>query len=553
MFASVLSSRIFKYVVSLILLACFMVYPLLLPGFYVSHDGELQLGRIPAYAHELVAGQFPIRWSSTLQYGFGSPIFSFMYPLPYWLAAGFYLISGSAIFSLKVTLLLTFMASGLLFFCYIYVWKKELLTSFVAAATYLFLPYHLLNIFTRVAFGEAVAFMMPPVIMIGGWYFAKQVYSQGIIWTTLGVAGLILAHNAMALIFVGPLFLWPFVAHFTEVKQKRMYLKTVAYHVTSWISGLLLAAFFWLPAVLEKKYTMVDLYLKTKDFHEYFVELDKILHSTWAISNVETPAFWGFAGAIIFAFYLYSIWRKRKNGKVNFVAVTAGIFLLISLVMTTSYSLFIWENVPFLPYFQLPWRFLSLSVWATALLVPFALEAVSAKKLLAVAIIGILIVESFPITQTLRPLPMQDAFFDTYPGSTTWHEEGTPIWTAGSPSNYSELEYVVSDDAIIQNTESTSILREYSIRTAQEIPFILQHFYFPGWKAYINGQEAPIEFQDIEYRGLMKVTLPAGENTLQFIFTRTKVRLLSEWLSVSGLFLAILLYFSTYVKKIKDW
>lgn len=552
MLSSLKLSQIAKYMIALMVLGCVLAFPLFLSGFYVSHDGELQLGRIPAYARELFSGQIPVRWSDDLNYSFGTPIFSFMYPLPYLLASVVYQISGSAIFSLKTVLLLTFLGSGLAFFHYMYLWKKNALVAFVAAAVYLLLPYRMLNIFTRVALGETVAFMMPPLLMLGGLYLSRQDYKKGILLTSLSVAGLILAHNAMALIFVVPLFLWFFITSFADLQKSKVLLKTTVFYVASWICGLLLSAFFWMPALLEKKYTMVGLFLKAKDYHEYFLSLSEVLHRTWFVSGTTAPAFWGITGFVIFGLSLYSIWGKWKS-KQNCLEIIAVLgFLFSALYMTTQCSSFIWDHVPFLPFFQLPWRFLSLAVWATALLVPFAFANIKYKKSLAVVIILLLLWEAFPVTQTLKKLEISDKYFDTYPQSTTWHEEGTPVWTAGSPTAYPPSDFIVAPMTKVKSVEKLSTMREFVVSSREESTFVLEHFYFPGWKAFVNGQEVPIEFQDIEYRGLMKISVPAGENTVMFRFTRTKVRLLSELLTLSGFILLGGLYILSSIKRIKN-
>ncbi len=560
MFGSFKFSQKQVFAALLIVLGCVIAWPLIFAGFYTSHDGELHLGRIPAYAHQVFAGQFPVRWSDTLNFRYGSPIFSFMYPLPYLLASGIYGVTASAITALKITMLLTFLASGLAFYSYVYLWKKDELLAFVSAAVYLLLPYRMLTIYTRVAFGEAVAFLFPPLIMLGSLYLKRKEFKKGILVTALSVAGLILSHNAMSLIFVGPLFLWFFIAQdpgFFSLPSK-LKLQTSILYLGSWLSGLLLSAFFWMPAWIEKKYTFVEQFLQDKDFHSYFLSPAQLLHQNWSLPDNAAPAFWGVTAVSIFAVSLWQLYKKRTLE----LAVIIG-FLVLALFMTANTSAVLWENIPFLPFFQLPWRFLSLAVWATALLVPFAVKDLPYRSVVAAVIVGLLLFESFPSTQVLTKLTTPDSYFTSYPGSTTWHEEGTPIWTAGSPASFSEKEFIVDETVVVTQQDAgasqsittptnTATLRTYSVTATQPTTFVLQHLYFPGWKAYVNNQETPIEFQDIEHRGLMKIALPAGSNHIEFRFEKTTTRLVAELISIGGVLLLVALLGSTYLSE-KMW
>ncbi len=56
--------------------------------------------------------------------------------------------------------------------------------------------------------------------------------------------------------------------------------------------------------------------------------------------------------------------------------------------------------------------------------------------------------------------------------------------------------------------------------------------YFPGWKVYVDGLETATQFQDPNYRGLMTFPVTAGEHKIEAKFEDTKLRLVSEVLSL---------------------
>jgi hypothetical protein len=73
-------------------------------------------------------------------------------------------------------------------------------------------------------------------------------------------------------------------------------------------------------------------------------------------------------------------------------------------------------------------------------------------------------------------------------------------------------------------------------------------FYFPGWRAYIDGRETTIQFQDPEYRGVITYYVPSGEHRIDLLFTDTKVRKFGIVISIFSIvsFFAILFFLNRY-------
>src|SRR3990167_6215755 len=82
------------------------------PGFFPSHDGEWMVIRLSAFHQTLADGQFPVRWSSRLNHGFGYPVLNFLYPLPFYFGEIFYLLSGSFTTAIKWVFILATLGSG---------------------------------------------------------------------------------------------------------------------------------------------------------------------------------------------------------------------------------------------------------------------------------------------------------------------------------------------------------------------------------------------------------------------------------------------------------
>jgi hypothetical protein len=111
---------------------------------------------------------------------------------------------------------------------------------------------------------------------------------------------------------------------------------------------------------------------------------------------------------------------------------------------------------------------------------------------------------------------------------------------------------------IIQGTvEITPLEDGYSQRSfeysaTQSARLVDYSFYYPGWKVTVDGDPVAIEFQDMNYRGVVTYQLPAGEGEVLVRFGETRVRQLAIALSVVTLVVVgvVVVLFRFFSKKI---
>lgn len=156
--------------------------------------------------------------------GFGSPIFFFYAPLPYYITSLLSLLlpgdlTGASALIFSATLAL--IASGIT----AYFWLREFTSSkfaMILAIVYMALPYHLaVDFYIRFAFAELWTFVWMPLILLLSLKINDGKLSS-ILWLALSLALLILTHLPTLIIFM-PVF----VGHFYlfRIKQKeRLYL-----------------------------------------------------------------------------------------------------------------------------------------------------------------------------------------------------------------------------------------------------------------------------------------------------------------------------------------
>src|SRR3989344_5614396 len=93
-----------------------LLIPLMKAGYPVTHDGLWAVVRQAEMHRELKDGQFPPRWSDYLNHGYGYPLFTFTYPLPYYAGTFLKLINIGLVESVKILFVLSVFISA--FFMY---------------------------------------------------------------------------------------------------------------------------------------------------------------------------------------------------------------------------------------------------------------------------------------------------------------------------------------------------------------------------------------------------------------------------------------------------
>ena len=342
--------------------------PLTKPGLHQIHDDQ-QIARLYLLDQSLKSGQFPVRWVDGLGFGFGYPLFIFYPPLVYYIGEIYHLVGFGFIDSIKLVFATSIFASGIA----MYIFTKELwgkIPALTTAAFYMFLPYRALDIYVRGALAESFSFVWLPIVF---WAFYRLCMEQKIIYSAL--AGLLLSllmitHN---LIFLPFTLLLPIYLLFLLIKSQNKKLFFL-YTLFSILIAFMLSAFFWIPALFEKKFTIVDdlLIINLANYNLHFVYPQQLWNWTWGFGGSTVGLADGISFKIGKLHVLISIVaiiisiahllknRSQKLSTFNYQLSTVFFFILaVSAIMTTAYSKFIWDLFPPLGYLQFPWRFLT--------------------------------------------------------------------------------------------------------------------------------------------------------------------------------------------------
>ncbi len=524
-----------KLLFLVIFLGLLPLFNLLTPGLPITHDGTDHVARIANFYTGLSDGVLFPRWGGNLNWGYGHPVMMFLYPFSSYLASFFHLVGFTFVDSLKILFALGFVASGIT----MYLWVKEQFGekyAVVSAVIYMYAPYRFVDLYVRGAIGEHMAFIFPPLILYFAYrYFQdKQYVCPSLIGISISFGLLLLAHNAISLMFFPVFFLYVLFLGLSQKKYKKF-----VFIGLSFLIGFLLSSFFVIPAFLEGKFTLRDIVTGEEYKDRFITNPLSLLYGGWNYGI--TGQFTTQIGLVnILGLILSPIFFLRSKSKE--MRIFFGIILLLiasSLFLTISYSNFIYDLITTFKKFQFPWRFLSLSVFLTAVLTPAVLLTIKDKKLQKILMVLLILIAIIPTATYWRAKEYKtipDSFYEGIYYGTTDTGESAPIWSVRFmervPTAQSEI---IEGSGSIKTINRSSIVHEYEIEAFTKLRVRENTLYFPGWSVLDNGKKLEIEFQDPSNRGLITYYLEPGTHQIKIVFLDTKLRSFANALSILSL------------------
>lgn len=524
-------------------LFCIGIVPLLVlfhSGLPVTHDGKDHVARIANFYLSLQEGVLIPRWASNLNWGYGHPILMFLYPFPSYASSLFHAVGFSLIDSVKVVFGLSFLLSA----SAMYLWVAKAYNryaGFAAAILYMFAPYRFVDLYVRGALGEHVAFVFLPLIM---YFLLKLSQKKDMVMICLGalsLAGLLLSHNAISIMFI-PIFILYGLYLFLHTEKKKTFLISA---LTFIVLGFFLAAFFWIPALIEGKYTLRNIVTDT-DYGKRFVPFMDFVYGTWSFGGTDMLSKQVGIVQWIMIFLTIGVswnWYKRKN-KTWQVGFGSIIVFLLTLFIMSEQSKIIWDTIKILQNFQFPWRFLAITVFITAFCAGLVVYALPKKRALyAVILISVAaVLLSVSYWRVNGYLLLPDTFFQNIYEGTTDTGESAPIWSVRfmekKPKSHIK---VIEGSASIHEKKRSTVQHAYAIQAEEKVRIRENTLYFPGWEVFVDNAQIQPEFQDPKHRGLLTFYIEKGAHEVVVRFTDTKVRYVSN--SITLLALVIIGFF----------
>ncbi|MEK7111203.1 MAG: 6-pyruvoyl-tetrahydropterin synthase-related protein [Patescibacteria group bacterium] len=519
------------------------LWPLRITKLWKSHDILLHSYRQAGFSQSLNEGNLVPRWGGNLNRGYGTPVPMFHYPLNHYLGHLFLSLGFNMTDVMRLLFAGFYLSGGIGMFFFL---KRHTgtLPALAGALVFLLLPYRSVLIYVRGALGEHTALSFTPWVFLAFDKLSDKATLKKVAWAALGFSALILLHQAMVLMSSGLLVIF-LLAKF-RLKEFRP--KTLLSVITAFALGILISSFFLLPALTEGKYTLRDLIGLQDSYVTRFPAFKELIFSSWRFGlGPENGVASGFSVSLGWAawtslFGTLILLFNRKFSKILGVTGLAGIltaiFFMTPLSGTVSQA-FLW-----LRYFQFPWRFLSLA----ALSAPFMVAAVSTKLPKFAVLIGlILLVIVSSKTWNVEgyyDFPRENKDFFRPVETTGDTGEATPRWSTRFQDYWPKdvLEVVSGANISFETKIRQSELHEYVVKTTVLTQVADNTLYFPGWKAYVDNAEVPIEPYDQNWRGIITFPVPEGKHNVRVVFEETKLRKFANALSIIGIGILLALF-----------
>jgi hypothetical protein len=485
---------------------------------YPSMQDDIQVFRLQQYDQCLKDLQIPCRYIPDGGFGYGYPLYNFYSPLPYAVAQSFHLLGFSFIDSIKIAFIIpAFLKTfGMYFLAAAFFGSSG---AFLAAVLYALAPYQAVNSFVRGALGESWALALLPLVF---W----SLYRQKGKLSVLLMSCLLLSHN-LTLIYTIPLLI--IFSVFT--KRYKDLLRTLLWSFS-------LSAFFLIPAFFEKELTTVS--TMTQGYFSY------IIHFT-TLKELFVSNFWGYSASmwgpidglsfniglfqwliptVLFLFYLI-----KKNLKHRFLIITFYLIGLFALFLTHNKSTFIWNALPFMAYFQFPWRFLGLSIFCFSF-ISGGLVSVTKHSLKLPLIIGLIMTTIFINYPNFSEDIWYSRLTDTQKLNTpelirqsaAGLKDYWPKYSQNFPQTFApSVPIVLEGEAdFIKYYKNSHYSESYFSVSSPRVIVNLPIVYYPNWILFVDGQKYNYEIEP--NLGLIQVEFGQGEHHYQLYFKNTPLR-----------------------------
>lgn len=540
-------------------LALMAAHPFIQGRLPWSADGLLHLYRLVSLDHALADGTLWPRYVAGMVYGYGAPMFNYYAPLSLYPLQALHLAGLSFLHAWLAGMAFYLLLAATGAFLLGRQWGGAL-AGFVTAAAYLYAPYTLYDAVARGTVAELASLAGLPWVLWALARLAQHGHPRDFALTALSFALFIPLHNVITLhsaALIGGYTLLLIGLHGDRL------------HVLLRLGlglgvGGLLAAFFWMPAILETRYIKLEAITANLPFIDVTANLTP-LASVFALPipadptqmQPPTPISLGWPQLILSGLALILALHARRHRML--IAFALGFSALMAF-MNTEASAVLWRTVPLIRYSQYPWRLLGLASLLLALSAGLgaallierirpasARSAVFILTLVSLALYGVpwLYAPSLPVDET-NPQNITDAqAFERSSGliGTSSFGEYLPIWNFELPDTERLAPRFASAPVIARLIPPTGVSitaarwwhtrADLALTSSADQTLVFDWFYFPGWWATLDGQ--PIEVYPSEPEGLLSLKLPAGEHRLAIALGLTDLQRNAGLLSMAGI------------------
>ena len=589
------------HMVLAVLLCVFAIGPYLAPGyFWGAHDARHDVYFLFEYDRSVQDGIWLPRWSPDFTFGYGYPFFIIYGPLASFVGELLHHFLGLGwTATVEVVFALSIVASALAMYGFVRSWLGRA-AGLVATVAYVYVPYHLVNLYVRAALAESVAMVFLPLILWGARSAVRRPRLSAVIGLALAYAGLMVTSNLVTLLFTPVMAAYLLLLVLAKLNDdqplrelSRQSILPLLANVTrivlpvalALLLGFGLSAAFALPALSEARFVNQEQwYGGYYDPFAHFVYPHQLFSPAWGFGisqpgpdDIAEGALSYQLGIVPVALAIVSllVMVRARQADVRRELVFFQALAVALILLTLPVSAWAWRHLPLIGYAQFPWRYLMLVTVPLSVLsgsvarsIPQSAIRNPQPLLPALVLAALLILGSAPYlrVEVREPTPEQGPVSyaalmrfqrssDEMTGVTVWvNAERRPHWSAMA-ENYVQGRPVTTkvDYSKVPQNETLAV-HSLELGSAHEKVWfhagddrqriLFNRFWFPGWRAWLldgeNGRplrELPTEREEGPLARIV-VPLPQGEGYLLLRFENTPVRRLGK--GITGVSLLVL-------------
>mgnify|MGYP001570887782 FL=1 len=372
-----------------------------------------------------------------------------------------------------------------------------------------------------------------------------------IIFEAVSIAMLGLSHLATFLAVLHLVITYVIVLYIVRRPRR---IDCLFYFGLSVLLGLLLSSYYWLPAVLEVKYT----WYKFTGGSPQFVTLQSLLFSPsrygllFQGNNGEHRLIIGYAHLIAFIILVILLFKKKFIKKELMYVLWLLISFIFVVFMILPQSQYVWKTLGYMNNFQFSWRLLIIVAFISSTIAGFIITKIKHKGIIILLCI-------FAILSTIlnwgnRKMVSEDKTAHIYEWVlyTEYNNESRlqdytkrfdfnpPLFVKQLVMKYpKEPMSIIDGNGNVLSIDRTPIRHEYIVDAKGTLKLKENTNYFPGWTLKVNNKLEEINYRERDHKGKMVFTLNPGLYHIVFIFEDTPVRHYSK--IVSGITISLLL------------
>jgi len=539
-----------------VVLALGTTWPLWGRYWFPSHEMGRYLLRTFEYVRGWQDGHVFPRWAPDFYGGHGAPTFVLFSPGILALGGLFHISGAELATSLKLAIAVLTATGGLGAFFLVRGETRRTDAALVAAAAFVFVPYHFVDLYARGDLAEYGAACLIPVTL---WLYralGRAPYPQlpriglgaAIVHAILIVTHTLIGQWATELLFV--------VLVATMVPHWRTDRRRVVIGATVLLAALAIAAYYLVPAFVEMKLLHVErLGGSYNDPMLHMVPVRRFFKFGYWFFGGDTPTDTphgvrmpftiGIPLAAAMVFALACLVRVQTRRALRGSALWWALTIAVLFVMI-PFAKPLWSLLPYSSRIQFPWRLLALAgaVGAAAIgatwvaVVPGTWRPRWILALLAVALIAIngrrfVRISDTEFLSLSKADPAMTAELIQQWNEGTAAGEHVPLTVVDMPPQpRSTLLELVSGSAQFHAVQLGGTTYGVTIDAASSCDLDLALFYFPGWTAVTDSGPAQVA-GTASPKGMFRIHVPdAGHYEIRVELHHTSVQLFAEIITI---------------------